>query len=219
MFHLGLAEGSPAATILRHLQRHGQATIKELEDALGVSTTAVREQLANLHSNGLIATSTVRNGPGRPRFVYKLTERAQSLFPKQYDLLINLLLQEIRALDGQSKVELLFSRISARLAHEYAGRISGVDVQARLAELRAMLESDGIPAEVHADGDGIQIFACPYYEVAQEHPEVCTMERQMIEQMLGEELVIEQTIRDGHHHCCFVANRRPSEPGEIKLVS
>lgn len=203
---IGFPSASPAGIILQHLQRHGQATIKELEDVLGVSTTAVREHLAHLQAHNLVAISTVRYGPGRPRFVYTLTHKAQSLFPKQYDLLINLLLNEIAAEGGTEQVDLLLERVSKRLAEEYADRISGVDVQARLVELRAMLESRGIPAEVQQSGAGIHIFACPYFDVAQEHAEVCTMERQMIEQVVGQKMTLEQSIREGHHRCRFVVD-------------
>ncbi len=202
----GFPSASSAGIILHHLQRQGQATIRDLEEVLGVSTTAVREHLAHLQAANLIAISTVRHGPGRPRFVYTLTDKAQGLFPKQYDLLINLLLQEIAADGGAKQVDLLLERVGKRLADEYADRINGADIEARLNELRAKLESRGIPAEVHQTGDGIHIFACPYFDVAQEHAQVCTMEQQMIEQVLGEKVTLEQSIREGHHRCRFVVN-------------
>lgn len=210
MQNIGLPISHSASLILNHLQRHGQATIKQLEDVLGVSTTAVREHLAHLQAENLVAITTVRNGPGRPRFVYKLTKKAQSLFPKQYDLLMNLLLQEIAAEGGTRQVDFLLERVSKRLAEEYADRMSGIDVQARLLELRKMLESQGIPAEVRQADDALHIFACPYLDVAQEHAAVCTMERHMLEQVVGKKMRLENSIRDGHHHCRFVINSENS---------
>lgn len=201
---IGYAEGSPARQILNYLQRQGQATIKELEQALGVSSTAVREQLAHLVADNLVRTSTVRNGPGRPHFVYKLTEKAQALFPKQYDLLINLLLHELVASEGREKVDALLERVSQRMVQDYADRLSAADVRERLNELRVVLEAQGIPAEVQQSGDSIQLYACPYFDVAQEHPQVCIMERQMLEGLLGGKVDLERSIREGHHNCCFV---------------
>lgn len=203
---MGFPDTSPASIVLQHLRRHGQSTIKELEGVLGVSTTAVREHLIHLQSYGLVSTSTLRYGPGRPRIIYTLTDKAQKLFPKQYDLLINLLLQEIGAEDGREKVERLLERVSMRLAHEYTERINGVGIHVRLTELHTMLEDQGIPAEVQPSGGGIRIFSCPYLDVAHEHVEVCTMERHMIEHVLGEKVVQEQSMRDGHNHCCFSIN-------------
>lgn len=208
---IGFRDSSPASIILRHIQRHGQTTIKELEDVLGVSTTAVREHLAHLQANGLVATSTKRSGPGRPRLVYKLTNKAQSLFPKHYDLLIHLMLQELTAEDGIERVERLLERVGQRLAREYADRVSAEDVQARLDELHATLEARGIAAEVQEEGASFAIHSCPYHGVAQEHAEVCAMDRQMFEQVLGEEVVLERSIREGHHHCRFTVQKQQSE--------
>ncbi len=208
---IGFSGSSSVSLILQHLQRHGQATVKELEEVLGVSTTAVREHLAHLQAESLVSTSTVRRGPGRPRLVYTLTRKAHNLFPKQYDLLINLLLKEIAAVGGAEQVDLLLERVGKRLAGEYADRISGHDIPARLAELRALLEARGIPAEVHQSGDGLHIFACPYFDVAQKHGEVCAMERQMLEEVLGGKVELEHSIREGHHRCRFVVNKEQSQ--------
>ena len=49
----------------------------------------------------------------------------------------------------------------------------------------------------------VELFACPYLDVAQEHAGVCTMERRMIEQVLGETIALEGTIREGRRSCHF----------------
>lgn len=200
---LGFRAASPASIILEHIKRQGQATIKELEQVLGVSTTAVREHLAHLQVNGLVTTSTLRHGPGRPRLVYTLTDKAQHHFPKQYELLINLLLEELSAEEGSDQVTRLLQRVGERLKQDYAEHISAADLQQRLDELRATFEARGVPAEVEADGSGFKILSCPYHDVAQAHAGVCLMEKHMLEQVLGTELKQERSIRDGAHHCCF----------------
>lgn len=208
---IGLQDTSPASIVLQYIRRHGQATIKDLERVLEVSTTAVREHLAHLQSYGLLATSTLRYGPGRPRLVYTLTDKAQRLFPKNYDLLIHLLLQELSSEGGMERVEQLLERVSSRLANEYAERISATEREERLKELRVSLESQGIPSEVQPSGDGITIFSCPYFDVAQEHAEVCTMDRQMLERVLGEKMIQAHSIREGHHHCRFNVHDKEQE--------
>ena len=54
-----LSTSGPVNQIIEHLQRHGQATIKELEAVLGVSTNAVREHLLHMQNEGLLAMGTV----------------------------------------------------------------------------------------------------------------------------------------------------------------
>jgi DeoR family transcriptional regulator, suf operon transcriptional repressor len=213
MLVIGYSTASAAGQILQYLQRNGEANVKELAALVGVSATAVRDHLVHLQAEGLIEARAERYGPGRPRLVYTLSEQARSRFPKQYDRLITGLLRELIALEGAVKVEQLLERVSRRLADEYSPLMEGTDMGARLDELRDLLELRGVPAEVAANGDGISLFACPFYDVAQDHPEVCSMERQMIEFVLGEKLALESTIRDGGHTCRFVVRS-----GDIPLT-
>ncbi|HEX9440834.1 MAG TPA: DeoR family transcriptional regulator [Roseiflexaceae bacterium] len=194
---------SPAGKILAHLQRHGEAAVKELEDVLEVSTTAVREHLTHLQAKDLVATRLVRRGPGRPHLVYFLTPKAQSQFPKQYDTLVNMLLREIAGQEGPERLQVILDAVGARLAEEYGAQIFGGELPERLEALRGALEARGIPAEVQPSGAGMQLFACPYLDVAQEHAGICAMERRMVEQLLGETIALEGTIREGRRSCHF----------------
>ncbi|MEN9933537.1 MAG: hypothetical protein RLZZ387_116 [Chloroflexota bacterium] len=202
-----------AGKILTYLQRHGEATVRDLEELLGISTTAVREHLTHLEVKDLLATRLARSGPGRPRLVYFLTARAQELFPKEYDTLVTLLMREIASREGPDRLQVLLDAVAARLAEEYRGQIDGGDIAARLAALRDAMEARGIPAEVQSSGEGFQVFACPYLDVAQEHAAVCTMERRMLESLLGEAIQLEGTIREGHRSCSFML-ARPSQGAE-----
>jgi DeoR family suf operon transcriptional repressor len=213
------ANDSSAGKILAHLQRHGEATVKELEDVLEVSTTAVREHLTHLQARELVTTRLVRHGPGRPHLVYFLTPKAKSQFPKQYDTLVNLLLREIAGQDGQDRLQVILDAVGARLADEYGAEVSGEELSERLVALRGALESRGIPVEVQPSGAGFEIFACPYLDVAQEHAGLCMMERRMVEQVLGETIALEGTIREGRRSCHFAivqeSGVRSQEPEEL----
>ncbi len=213
MLVIGYSTASAAGQILQYLQRNNEATVKELAALLGVSATAVRDHLVHLQAEGLVDARSERYGPGRPRLVYTLSEQARSRFPKQYDRLITGLLRELIAFEGAEKVEQLLERVSRRLAEEYAGQMEGTGMAERLDELRSLLEQRGVPAEVAEARDGIRLFACPFYDIAQDHPEVCSMERQMIEYVLGEKLALESTIREGAHTCRFVVRS-----GDIPLT-
>jgi DeoR family suf operon transcriptional repressor len=194
---------SPTGKILAYLQRHGEATVKDLEELLGVSTTAVREHLTHLQAKNLVATRLVRHGPGRPHALYSLTDAAQNLFPKEYDTLTNMLLREIASQEGPDRLQVLLDAVGARLAEEYGAQIFGGELPERLAALRGALEARGIPAEVLPSGAGVELFACPYLDVAHEHAGICAMERRMVEQLLGETIALEGTIREGRRSCHF----------------
>jgi len=213
MLVIGYSTASAAGQILQYLQRNSEATVKVLAALVGISSTAVRDHLVHLQAEDLIDVRAERYGPGRPRLVYSLSDAARSRFPKQYDRLITGLLRELIAVEGAEKVDQLLTRVSRRLADEYSGHMEGTNMGARLDELRLLLEQRGVPAEVVAAGDGISLFACPFHDIAQDHPEVCSMERQMIEYALGAKLSLESTIREGAHTCRFVVRS-----GDIPLT-
>lgn len=211
---------SPAGKILDYLQRRGEASVKDLEELLGISTTAVREHLTHLQARDLVATRLVRCGPGRPHAVYSLTAAAQSLFPKEYDTLTNLLLHEIASQEGPARLQLLLDAVGARLAGEYRGPVAGAGLADRLLALQTALEQRGIPVEIQPSGESFQLFACPYFDVAQEHAGVCTMERRMVEHVLGEQIVLGDTIRAGGRSCHFTVVQAPEQqPQELGVPS
>lgn len=203
------ASDSPAGKILDHLQRHGEASVKEFEEVLSVSTTAVREHLTHLQARELLATRLVRQGPGRPRLVYFLTPKARSLVPKSYDTLVTMLMRELASRGGPDELQSLLDAVGARMAEVYRGQIGGDDVPQRLAQLRDALEARGIPVQLDSSGEELQVFACPYHDVAQEHAAVCTMEQRMLERLVGENIRIDGTIREGRRSCQFSIRTRP----------
>jgi len=213
---------SPAGKILAYLQRHGEATVKQFEELLGISTTAVREHLTHLEAKDLVTTKLVRRGPGRPHALYFLTDAAQDLFPKEYDTLSTMLLREIASQEGPDRLQVLLNAVGARLAEEYRGPAAGAELPERLLALCAALERRGIPVELLPDGDGFKLFACPYLDVAQEHAGVCSMERRMVEQVLGKQIVLESTIREGGRSCHFTVVQGSgvkSQELELKLLN
>lgn len=202
MLNNQFAAESSVGQILTYLQRHAEATIKDLEDELGISTTAVREHLTNLDARGFIATRLVRNGRGRPRILYSLTERARELFPRSYDTLMSVLLDEIERQQGGEQLQRLLSGVSERLAESYQRGVQGT-LGSRIIEVQKMMESRGIPVDASTADASFTFYACPYHEVAQGHADVCAMEKRMLEQVLGHSVQSDSAIREGGRCCHF----------------
>ncbi len=220
----GFREGTPASDILLFIQRNGSATVKELEEALGVSTTAVREQLTHLQNQSLIAASKVRQGPGRPLYRYTLTPKAQGLFPKGYDVLINLLLEAILEHEGPETLAKLLSVVGSRLAEQYDLPLANAALRERLMALAFAMNRQGTPINIVENPEGgwvVSEYACPYYEVAQEHDSVCSMERTMLEAAIGHKVQITKRMVEGHNGCQFVIkpSESPKRPNPSKDVA
>jgi predicted ArsR family transcriptional regulator len=217
---LNYLQRGPAGEILRLLQRHGPMSVKQLQAELGVrSLNAVREQLSSLSAAGLIRADSVRGGAGRPAFMYMLSDKAQALFPKGYDVLLKLLLEELDAQLGQEGLQQVLTGVSARLAEHYSGQAEGPELEQRLAALSEALAKRGTPITIDEREDAVILheYTCPYFNVAQQSAEVCQIEQQMLEQVLGRKAQLTKRIVDGHAGCQFVVegwkNKESTQPG------
>lgn len=203
---LNLPHRGPAGEILRLLQRNGPMSIKQLRDELGVrSLNAVREQLMSLTADGLIQSRTVRQRAGRPAFVYGLSPKAQELFPKGYDVLLKLLLEELVVHEGRERLDEILANVSARLAQQY-GDGQGQALEQRLAVLAQVSAARGTPIAITQQNDEVVLseYSCPYFSVAQDNQDVCVVEQRMLEQVLGRKVRLTRRMLDGHPGCHFV---------------
>jgi predicted ArsR family transcriptional regulator len=213
-----MQHNSPSTAIVRLLQKRGQASIKELELALGVTATAVREQLSHLMAEGVVDAVRVRGDVGRPFYVYHLTDKAQEMFPKAYGTLARLLLEEVLVLHGPDAYTQLLERVGKRLEQDYAGVVVGREMEDKLYGLATLLMGQGFESEVTRTADGFVLHAttCPYFAVVKDHREICDMEQQMMADLLDAEVQLGPCMREGHAACLFqvrpnAARKKPVE--------
>jgi predicted ArsR family transcriptional regulator len=195
--------------ILEYLQRHGSASIKELEQLLQVTTTAVRQHLTALQVEGYIERRAVHDGVGRPHHTYTITEKARDLFACHCDDLALTLLQEVFALEGKEKTAMLLGRVGNRLAHRYASSVHSTLLQKRVEELADVLYQQGVLTDVAAEDENtiiLKTYNCPYHDLAHKHREICEMDEKMMGQLLGSEVNLSECIMDGHGNCSFVVS-------------
>ena len=201
---------TPAGQILEFLLRNGPASIKDLEQAAGVTATAVRQQLASLIGESLVTISKERQGVGRPRNLYRLTDRSHSLFACYCDEVALDLIGELLETEGADKLRYLLNRVGAKLASQYRRQIKGDAMGDRVRQLSLLLDRRGVRVALEHSGDTIILneYNCPYHDLASVHRDVCEMERNAFSLALGAEVTLGTCIQDGHHSCQFVVNSR-----------
>ncbi len=209
---------TPAGQILEFLLRSGSASIKDLEGALGVTATAVRQQLASLTAEGLVAVTQERSGVGRPRNLYKPTGQAYGMVTRHTDDLALSLIGELLEIEGADKLRFLLNRISSKLASRFGNHVQAEAVGDRVRELSALLDRRGIMSDFRQDADVIILseYNCPYHELASVHRDVCEMERDAFSQVLGADVTLSNCIQDGHHSCQFrVSSESNGDSGRL----
>lgn len=196
---------TPAARVLKVIQMRGSASIKDVASDLGVTASAVRLHLTQLQARGAIRADKVREGVGRPYYVYSVTPEAHSLFYKDYGDLTKLLLEEVAETQGPDALQGVLRRVGDRLADLYRDQVWSREMADRVTGWAELLEQRGVPVEIEKSGDGyvLREYGCPFHNVAVENRAVCEMERQVMARLLESGVRLTQCVLDGHRGCQF----------------
>ena len=201
--------------ILEYLQRQGRATVKELGSLLGLTSTGIRQHLTVLERDGLVDTREERGRVGRPTLVYSLTEKADALFPKTYDALAAVLLEEIRCSQGNERLHDLLHKVAERMAAPYAERIEGRPLPERVRETARIMEEQGCLVDVREADDGdyyIDEFPCPSPRAAQQDRSVCALHVDFVRVLTGGDTRLTQSLLRGERACCYRVRAGTASP-------
>lgn len=191
--------------IVAELRRRGSASAADLAREFGLSPNAVRQQLVVLERDGLVFEKPVRRGPTKPTLEFSLTGGADKLFPQAYDKMLDAVLREVRDQFGSPAVERIFDGLSRRAAERARQKINAQEPEQRVAQLTQMLRENGVVAEYSLIDGGFALHEhnCPYSGVVKEHPEVCQVIHQVIDETIGGEHVQTESLAKGGKECRF----------------
>lgn len=196
--------------ILDLLKKRGGMTAKDLGEALGITSMAVRRHLSALERDDLISASTVRRRMGRPTYVYSLTPLADDLFPKNYPQLMIGLLDDIKFLDGEEKIDTLFAIREERLYTAVAPRMEGADLETRVQEVAHIFDENGSLSEFdHANGSfRLILHNCPIFKISQRFPQACAHDESLLRRLLDAEIIRTEHQTKGDKCCGFIIKPR-----------
>ena len=196
--------------ILSILRTRGERTVRELADELSLTLMSVRMHLKVLQRDQLIESRKVRQAIGRPYFAFRLTEKADELFPKAYWQLAERLINATAARGGQAAVDALFDGVIDEMERKHASRLAGRTLDGRVQELVAILSEEGFMADAKPTFDGfiLRTCNCPYGMVARSHPTMCRSECAFIARVLAADdgtITVERTDfrLAGDLHCSY----------------
>jgi predicted ArsR family transcriptional regulator len=201
-----MTESSDRA-LLDLIRRRGPLSVADMAAELGVTPTAIRNRLVRLLSAGLIERRSERCGRGRPKHTYQASAIAHKSLGQNYADLALALWDEMMGTVSDTKLRRqLFVRVTDRLAQLYRDQLTGDEVEGRLVQLGTILHDRGIEAEVSLGGalPVLRQHSCPYYELAEDDRTICSLERKMLEKVIGRGLRLTQCRLDGYRSCDFV---------------
>lgn len=189
------------------LKRHPNASLAEIADGLGMSKVAALGHLQRLESDGLVERSYQAGHVGRPRVLFRLTERGTTLFPQAYTEMSLSALEFIERRLGRAAVGELLSQRAGEVADRNWTRLRAPTLPSRVAELARIRTEGGYMAEVAGRRRGsVELVEhnCPILALAKQYPEACETERRLFESMLRAEVDVSHRVVAGDPVCRFL---------------
>ncbi len=205
--------------VLVLLKHDAELSAEALAERLGLTLSAVRQQLGQLMADGFVTHRTEPAGRGRPRHVHRLTAAAIGLFPRSYGELATELLDYVQEVDP-ALVCSVFERRRQRRVLGALARLDGKSFDERVTEMARVLDEDGYLASAERLADGswrVTEHNCAILGVAERFGHACSSEIEFLREALPDAQIDRVAhLLSGAHVCAYAIRRRqavdPSRP-------
>ena len=200
--------GERRKQLLRHLLRNKSgATVDELTRTLGVTRTAVRQHLASLMRDGLVAPAETRPTGGRPEQLFVLTDEGKEAFPRHYSWFAQLLIEAMTKEHGATGLRVRLGRIASAVVAQLREREPRKEnARQRVEKLATLMDELGYDARMAKDVGGalaIEADNCVFHELAMKNPEICQFDLALLGGYSGSKVELHECMARGGHVCRF----------------
>lgn len=182
-------------------------TVDELSKGLKITRNAVRQHLAALESDGLIALGSTRPSGGRPQQLYALTEKGKEVFPRHYSWFAQLVIEAIKREHGADGLRERLGEIGASVAEQMRNQSPGLGTREQKVEkLAEVMDQLGYNARTVAVADKAPVIEadnCVFHELAIKNPEICHFDLEMMGTFTGSKVDHQECMARGGNVCRF----------------
>jgi predicted ArsR family transcriptional regulator len=196
-------------SILEQVRADGEASAARLARSLELSLGAVRHHLIILERDGLLLKRQKRHGVGKPANLYRLSPQGEESFPKNYDKLLAAVLGQLESEGSVPEVEELLRRIARKMVSDRTGGVTPSSRADQIELLTELFDAEGFQPQIESSAGSLQLrqMTCPYHSVAMEHPEICCLDKELIECTLATQVELAEWRPNGDRACVFVESR------------
>jgi predicted ArsR family transcriptional regulator len=207
--------------ILEILRRRRQATVDDIVAELqkqrgSITAVTVRHHLKLLQEEDLITSPELRrrSSPGRPQYIYTLTDKAREHFPNNYQRLAEGMLEELQKHLPPEGVNVILEGVANQMAAE--AYVPEGNLSDRLNVAVDYLTDRGYEARWEPCTDGYVLFTsnCPYHHISERNVALCEMDMRLISSLLS---VVPRRITrvvDGDETCSYLI----PEKAQVKIA-
>lgn len=166
------------------LLRQGEIDAAGLASQLGISVQAMRRHLRTLEDEGLVESTAVTAGPGRPSNLWRLTSRGHQHFPDGSETFAIGLLDSLAQSLPPEMLSALLQQQAQDKADQYRRHLGEAPLEERVRALVDLRSREGYVSDLAPAQDGrgwcISEFHCSVQRIAEEFPAICDQELQLI---------------------------------------
>ena len=174
-----------SSRLLYTLKSRGPQATSALARALGITVVGIRQHLAKLHAEGLVAFDDQAGEIGRPKRFWRLTTKGHGRFPDTHgDLTVNLI-GGIRSVFGEEGLDRLIAVRQKSAVEAYRRALEPCSGLRTVARLRT---EEGYMAEFEAEPDGSFLLIenhCPICAAAKTCQGFCRSELELFRAAFG----------------------------------
>ncbi|GJM00110.1 MAG: transcriptional regulator [Methyloligella sp.] len=189
------------------LRANAPLPVDHLTRMLEISRNATYQHIVALERDGYIEKAKTTQTKGRPSQTYRLTEKGNAIFPKNYALFSTLLVELVKNKLGTKELEKYLDELGASLANQFKPRVEGLKNDELITEISKILNELGYEAETAKEdiGKGLEIKAhnCVFHDLAKQHDEVCTLDLAILSNLMGGPVEHAECIVRGGSCCRF----------------
>lgn len=208
--------------VLYHLKRNNEMTVAELCDVLGITSMAVRRHLTGLQKEGLIEGRLVRQSRGRPTYRYRLTSKAESLFPSGLATMAFDLLDAVFETKGHTGVMELLTLRDSWLEKRHKGRLEQLPMEERIAEVVKIYSESGFMTRWERLPDGnyfIYQQHCAIHHLATQYRQICVLEPRLMSNLLGVKVTREKFMLKDDPICGYLVETNVAASADDSAVT
>jgi predicted ArsR family transcriptional regulator len=200
--------------ILFHLKTRGSQTAAGVGSRLGMTSAGARQHLLKLETAGMVESEDQRQGRGRPRKYWRLTQRGHDRFPDRHSDLTLDLLQSMRDVFGNRGLEKLIEHRESASVVAYRKLVGERrPLHQKLAALAEIRSREGYMASVAEDARERFLFVenhCPICAAAAACQGLCRSELAIFRAVLGTDVTVERIdhILAGARRCAYRIEKR-----------
>lgn len=202
-------EDKGATRVLYALKSAGPQSADALARRLKVTVVAARQQLGRLLDKGLVVFEDRREGVGRPKRLWSLSEAGHARFPDSHAAMTVDLIQAIGAVFGAEGLDRVIEEREQAMRRLYAERLKPARSLPERAKLLAEQRAEeGYMAEVKRQSDGTLLLVenhCPICVAAKACQGFCRSELALFRELLGPNTTVdrEEHILSGARRCAY----------------